>query len=352
MKVAVGLSGGVDSAVAALLLKEGGHEVTGVTMRLWREGAGFRGGGDGSCFGPGEAANIESASRLAAAIGIPYRVFDCHDEYVRGVVDYFRSTYLAGRTPNPCVRCNATIKFSLLPHLAREGGVEFERFATGHYARTERGSDGRMHLLAGVDAAKDQSYFLCRLDQRQLEMALFPLGGMTKQEVRSVARAHSLEAADHPDSQDFYAGGLDELIHAEDRPGDIVDASGSVLGRHRGYWHYTIGQRKGLGVGGAGEPYYVVELNPCANQVVVGRRNECSRTRFRVEDVNWVSCAPTAERLDCMVKIRSAGVPRGPASFEGGYCTIPGGVHGVAPGQSAVFYSSDGTTVLASGIIA
>jgi len=351
MKIAVGLSGGVDSAVAALLLKEAGHAVTGVTMKLWHPDAGFKGGAAGSCFGPDEDRNIAAATALAARIGIPYRVFDCHAAYVREVVDYFRTTYLAGHTPNPCVQCNARVKFGLLPRLAAEGGLVFDRFATGHYARIAAQADGRLALLRGCDLRKDQSYFLCRLSQEQLARTLFPLGEMTKDAVRARARAAGLALADRPDSQDFYAGGKDELIGAPDRPGEIVDTTGRVLGRHNGFWHYTIGQRKGLGIGGAGDPWYVVALNACANRVVVGRRDEAMRTSFRVTEMNWVSIAPTSGPLACRVKIRSTGEPRGPAVLTDGVCEIPTGVQGVAPGQSAVFYDPEGERVLAGGII-
>ena len=350
MKVAVGLSGGVDSAVAAMLLKEAGHEVVGVTMRLWKPGR-YRGGGDGSCFGPGEERNIALAGELAAAIGIPYRVFDLNEEYEREVVGYFRDTYLAGRTPNPCVRCNELVKFGLLPRLVAEGGIAFDRFATGHYARIEP-RDGRLALLRGADTAKDQSYFLHRLSQDQLARTLFPLGGLTKDEVRAMARERALAVAERPDSQDFCTGGTDELIGEPDRPGEIVDLSGRVLGRHRGFWHYTIGQRKGLGIGGAGEPYYVLELNACRNQVVVGRAREVVRTSLEVKDMNYVALPPPVDDspVACKVKVRSAG-RLVEAVLRGCRCEFPGGIAGVAPGQSAVFYSPDGETVLCGGEI-
>jgi len=349
MRVAVGLSGGVDSAMAARFLLEAGHDVTGITMRLWKPGR-WKGGAAGSCFGPGEEENIAAAAALAESLGIPYRVFDCADAYADEVIAYFRDTYLDGRTPNPCVRCNARVKFGLLPRLAAAGGVAFDRFATGHYARIAPGGDGRWHLLRGRDVRKDQSYFLCRLDQAQLARTLFPLGELTKEEVRAAARAAGLPVADRADSQDFCVGGTDELIGQPDRPGDIVDLSGRILGRHRGYWHYTPGQRKGLGIGGAGEPYYVLEVNACANRVTVGRADETVRTAFRVADVNWVSQAPTAEPFPCRVKVRSAGRLL-EATFDGAVCRVPGGVQGVAPGQSAVCYAPEGDELLCGGTI-
>lgn len=353
MKVAVGLSGGVDSAVAALLLREAGHEVTGVTMRLWKPGR-YKGGAEGSCFGPGEEKGIAAAAALAEAIGVPYRVFDLNGVYEREVVDYFRATYLAGRTPNPCVRCNVVVKFGLLPRIAAAEGVVFDRFATGHYARIER-RGGRYALLRGVDLAKDQSYFLHRLSQDQLARVLFPLGDMTKTAVRALAAARGLVVADRPDSQDFCTGGTDDLIGEPDRPGDIVDLSGRVLGRHRGFWRYTVGQRKGLGIGGAGEPYYVVEIEASRNRVVVGRADDAVATSLEVRDMNYVSLDPpgpdsAARDIPCRVKVRSAGRLVA-ATLRGNVCTFPGGIAGVAPGQSAVFYAAEGDEVLCGGEI-
>ena len=350
MKVAVGLSGGVDSSVAALLLKEQGHDVVGVTMKLWR--GSFRGGERDACFGPGEAEDIERAKRLAERIGIEYRVFDLSEEYERSIVRYFRETYLNGETPNPCVRCNAAFKFGLLPRLAAESGLAFERFATGHYARTSPAADGRTELRMAKDRRKDQSYFLCRLSQAQLARHLFPLGGMEKAEVRAIASRAGLDAADKPDSQDFYSGDADELVGASDRPGDIVDSQGRRLGRHRGYWHYTVGQRKGLGLaGGSGEPYYVVSTNACRNEVVVGRMDEARRREFAVGGLNWVSVPAADGPLECRVRVRSSGALH-PVVLHGGRCLSEDGIFGVAPGQSAVFYGpGDDDRVLCGGTI-
>ncbi len=349
-KVAIGLSGGVDSSVAALLLKEAGHEVVGITMSLWKAGR-YKGGENAGCFGAHEEENIARARAFAASAGIEYRVFDCADAYDRDIIAYFRSTYLSGRTPNPCVMCNAMMKFGLLPDLARRAGLEFDHFATGHYARTRTLSSGRTALLRAADAAKDQSYFLYRLSQEQLARHIFPLGDMTKAEVRAIARERGLAAADRADSQDFYSGDVGELIGAPPRKGEIVDLTGRVLATHDGFWHFTIGQRKGLGIGGGGTPYYVLEINACANRVVVGRAEDTFKTALDVADMNWVSIAPTAEPLDVLVKVRSAARPQGPATLQGTHCSFPNGISGIAPGQSAVFYSPDGQTLLAGGII-
>ena len=349
MKIAVGLSGGVDSAVAALLLKRAGHDVVGVTMKLWREGR-YKGGSFDACFGPGEADDIAEAERIAAALGIPYEVFDCADEYEREVLGYFRRERSAGRTPNPCVVCNRQMKFGLLPRLAAER-TGCERFATGHYARVEPRGE-RVALLRATHLAKDQSYFLWGLSQEQLARAAFPLGGLSKGEVRELAREAAFAVADKADSQDFFSGDEGEILALKPREGEIVDLSGRVLGRHDGYWHFTVGQRKGLGIA-VGEPMYVCEVDACRNRVVVGRREDAVSREFSVDPatVNWVSSAPGDAPLKCRVKVRSAGEPAGPVVFEGGRVSAPGGVFGVTPGQSAVFYALDSDELLCGGVI-
>ncbi len=347
MRYAIGLSGGVDSSVAALLLKERGEEVVGITMKLWS--GKFKGGERDACYGPGEAEDIERAEELARSLGIEHRVLDCSAAYERAIVGMFREISLKGETPNPCVFCNAAMKFGLLPRLAREGGIEFDRFATGHYARIVKVGD-RLAARRAVDEKKDQSYFLYRLSQQQLSEVEFPLGGMTKEEVRRIAAERGLSAADKADSQDFYSGDKSELIGEAPREGDIVDVSGKVIGRHAGYWNYTVGQRKGLGAFGP-NPMYVVRLDACRNQVVLGTRAEAYTKEFRVDNMNWMALAPTKGCFEAKVKIRSTGAPAGPVEFEDGVCHAPGdGLFGVAPGQSAVFYDDDGI-ILCGGVI-
>ncbi len=350
MKIAVGLSGGVDSAVTAALLREAGHEVVGITMKIWRDGK-YRGGDRDACFGPGEEEDIRVAAKVCRELDIPYHVFDCAAEYETVVLDYFRTEYLAGRTPNPCVRCNALMKFGVLPNLARRSGLDFERFATGHYARIAETGDGA-GLFAGADPAKDQSYFLYRLPKRQLESLLFPLGALAKSEVRKAAARFKLAIHDKPDSQDFYSGDHTELLATPDRPGNIVDAAGKVLGAHAGFWHYTIGQRKGLGIA-AKHPLYVIELNSCRNEVVVGPVEDTRRRRLTAVNCNYLAPLPAAGS-EVGIKIRSAGKPL-PATVrraaEDGFEIEAGdGLFAPARGQSAVLYGPDGR-VLGGGLI-
>lgn len=348
MRIAVGLSGGVDSSVAAALLARAGHEVIGITMKIWRDGR-FAGGTKDACYGPGEAEDIARAEALCRRLGIPYQVFDCAEEYEAVVLDYFKREYLAGHTPNPCVRCNAFLKFGVLPNLARKSGLGFDRFATGHYARVREGG-GRFELLRGIDETKDQSYFLHRLTQAQLAGLLFPLGELRKSEVRALAAEFGLEVKDQPDSQDFYSGDHAELLETPDLPGNIVDAEGRVLGVHRGFWHYTVGQRKGLGVA-AKHPLYVLELNPCRNEVVVGCAEDTVARHLVLCDCHWIGEKPEGA---AEVKIRSAAKPLPAEVSVGGngeaVLDIPSGASAPAAGQSAVLYRGD--LVLGGGIIA
>ncbi|MBQ7731741.1 MAG: tRNA 2-thiouridine(34) synthase MnmA [Lentisphaeria bacterium] len=342
MIVAVGLSGGVDSSVAAAMLSEQGHTVIGVTMKLWREGR-YRGGERDACFGPGEAEDIAASEALCRKLRIEYHVFDCADEYEAVVLEYFRSEYLAGRTPNPCVRCNALMKFGVLPQMARKSGIAFDRFATGHYARI-CAENGVFHLLRGADEKKDQSYFLYRLKQAQLKQMMFPLGDYRKTQVRELAEAYGLSVKDKPDSQDFYSGDHVELLNASPRPGNIVDTAGNVLGTHDGFWNYTVGQRKGLGIA-AKHPLYVLEVNACRNEVVVGCQSDTVQHELKLADCSWITSEPDGE---VQAKVRSAS-NLVPAVYHAGSLEFPDGVFAAAKGQSAVLYRDD--EVLGGGII-
>lgn len=310
MKVAVGISGGVDSAVAAHLLKAQGNEVVGVTMTLGRAD---------------EEKSLAEAREVAARLGIELRVFDFATDWKLSVCDYIRETYLRGETPNPCVRCNETVKFGLLPRAAF--GLGCERFATGHYARIVGGK-----LYRAVDRTKDQSYFLYRVAPDVLARTIFPLGGLTKVQVREIARELGLEVADRGDSQDFCGGDPMEIVGREPCEGNVVRTTGEVIGRHHGYWNYTIGKRKGLGIGG-GTPFYVVGLDAARNEVIVGTKEEAVGHDLTLVD--------TVGRIDMSlpVKVRSAGEPR----------LLKDGIAGIAPGQSAVFYSGD--EIVGGGVI-
>lgn len=357
-RIAVGLSGGIDSSMTAWLLKRQGFDVVGLTMQIWDGSIPLPDEGRSGCFGPGEARDIESAAAFAARLGIPHHVVPLAAEYRATVLDYFRTEYLAGRTPNPCVRCNRTMKFGFLLERARRLGVDFRFFATGHYARCDWAPDrGRFLLRRSVDAAKDQTYFLSHLDQAQLGTLILPLGGLTKDGVRALAcEAGFPELAARPESQDFIeADDYGVLFGKGDaRPGRMVDREGRILGEHRGIVHYTVGQRKGLGIGGAGDPYYVVALDAMTNTVVVGRRDELQATRVRAAAVNWIASAeppPGPFRADCRIRQRHPGAPAAvtPDAAGGFEAVFDEPQFAVTPGQAAVLY--DGDLVLGGGTI-
>ncbi len=348
------MSGGVDSSVAALLMKRSGHDVTGVTMMVY--GGGAPGcAAAGGCYGAEENRDAEDARGVCAALGIPFTEIDLREEFKAHVLEYFTAEYLRGRTPNPCVRCNRLLKFGLLLDKLSEARGAFDRFATGHYARVSYDApSGRYILKRGADPAKDQSYFLCMLTQEQLSRAAFPLGELTKTEVRRIARENGLAVHDKGESQDFAGGDYRSVLRgAPDRDGPIVDSSGRVRGRHKGIWSYTIGQRRGLGIGG-GAPVYVTEIRAETDTVVVGPDSELFRSNLETEGINWVSIPRPEKPIRAAVRIRYR-------HAEAAALVTPradGSVHvlfdcpqrAIAAGQWAVLY--DGDALLGGGAIA
>ena len=305
MKILVGMSGGVDSSVAAWLLKQSGYEVIGATMDIWDEEFSSQlTAKNKGCFAS-DKSSIELAKSVCQLLDIPHYVVDCRDEYKKKVLANFREEYKAGRTPNPCIVCNSNIKFSVLPDSAKNQGIEFDKFATGHYAQIfYNNSINRYQIKCGVDDKKDQSYFLYRLSQEQLKNIVLPLGEKNKQEIRLLAQQAGLGICDKPDSQDFYGGKINDILQFEARKGDFVDVNGHVLGKHDGYWNFTIGQRRGLGIS-APKPLYVIDINKDKNEVVLGYIEECQKKVLLARNWVWQSDVPH-EKINCVAKIRSS----------------------------------------------
>lgn len=349
-KVVVGLSGGVDSSAAAAILHHQGYEVVGITLWLMK--------GKGQCCSEG----MVDAARLCEELGIPHHVVDSRDTFQENIVDYLVSGYSAGITPLPCSQCNKSVKFSpMLEYAHQELGIE--RIATGHYARiTQDPTTGRYQLRRAVDLNKDQSYFLYDLPSEILPHLLFPLGEQTKTETRRIAAEFGLHTAEKPESQDLCLveshGSMRDFLNQYLAPkkGDIVDQSGKVLGQHDGTHHYTIGQRKGLGVAAA-EPLYVVGIDVGRNQVIVGDRTSVHQAECTVQRVNWVSMpAPSSPiRAEVQVRYRSPAVAATIIPLTGETdsgrirITFDEPQFGVTPGQAAVWY--DGDLLLGGGII-
>lgn len=353
MNILVGLSGGIDSCVSAYLLKKAGNNVSGVTMLIWKKDSPYPAPvSANSCYSPAEEADKEETAEFCRKLGIDYHVLDCTEIYESTVLQNFRSEYMNGRTPNPCVWCNAKIKFGALVEAAKEAGLEFDKFATGHYARIIFNEEsGRYELHKAVDEKKDQSYFLYRLSQEQLSKILFPLGELKKVDVRKIDVEMGFHKEDMDESQDFYGGDYTDLLQVEDKKGEIVNSEGKILGYHNGFWHYTIGQRKGLGIA-APRPLYVIGLDSVKNRVIVGYDEETLQSSVVVKNVNYVSRTDFESDKIYNVKIRSAS--HGDAAHvekteDGFVVKFLTNVKAATCGQSAVVY--DGEVLVAGGII-
>ena len=355
-RVVVAMSGGVDSSVVAAMLKEEGYDVVGVTLQLYDHGAALAKKG-ACCAGR----DIHDARRVAETMGFPHYVLDYENVFREAVIEEFADAYLSGATPVPCIRCNERVKFKDL--LATAKDLEADCMATGHYIQRKVGVGPELHQAA--DAARDQSYFLFSTTSEQLGYLRFPLGHLvSKAETRALAQKYGLPVADKPDSQDIcfvpdgnYAAVIEKLRPGAADPGEIVDLEGRVLGTHRGVIHYTIGQRKGLGIGGMVDPLYVVRLDPALRRVVVGPKEALSTRVIPVREINWLGDEPFDSRdvWELEVKVRSTRAPRaalvrplGPDTAE---VELLAPEDGVSPGQACVFYAAEGSRVFGGGWI-
>ncbi|MDD9707256.1 tRNA 2-thiouridine(34) synthase MnmA [Seohaeicola sp. SP36] len=356
-RVVVAMSGGVDSSVVAAQLAEEGYDVVGVTLQLYDHGAALAKKG-ACCAG----LDIHDARRVAETMGFPHYVLDYENVFKDAVIDEFADSYLAGATPVPCIRCNERVKFKDLLETARD--LEADCMATGHYIQRKLGAMGP-ELHAAADAARDQSYFLFSTTAEQLDYLRFPLGHLTsKAETRALAARYGLPVADKPDSQDIcfvpngnYAAVIEKLRPGAAEPGEIVDVEGRVLGTHKGVIHYTIGQRRGLGIGGLEDPLYVVKLDVDTKRVIVGPKDMLSTRVVPLREINWLGDAPfdSADEWHVAVKVRSTRPPREavirPLSPTTATVELLTPEEGVSPGQACVFYDPGSSRVLGGGWI-
>lgn len=358
MKIAVAMSGGVDSSAAAAILKAQGHELVGFTMQLWNQRRGISLDENGDPL-PSRCCSLDDvydARRVAEELGFPFYVLNLERDFERDVVHPFVTSYLTGETPIPCVSCNSRLKFASLDRLA--ASLDCEKVATGHYARVEYDSTAdRYRLRRGRNLQKDQSYFLWELTQDQLARAMFPLGEMSKPEVRDVARQHKLAIANKEESQEIcfvpdgdYAGFIDRYLAAEGTTerlpgeGELVDSSGRVIGTHRGLHHYTVGQRRGIGIA-ADHPLYVISIDSAKNRVVVGSSEELLSREFTATGVNWIALDSPESPVRAAVRVRYRHEPA-PATItplpncQAGIC-FDEPQRAITPGQATVFYRGD-----------
>ncbi|RKY31338.1 MAG: tRNA 2-thiouridine(34) synthase MnmA [Candidatus Omnitrophota bacterium] len=340
-KIAVGLSGGIDSSVAACLLKEKGYEIEGIFMKIW----------DGKQPKPACCGDVEKVKEVADILEIPLHIIDLRKEYEEIVIEYFKNEYMKGRTPNPCVICNRFLKFGVLLDKISEKKIYFDYFATGHYARIGF-EKGRYILKKGKDPDKDQSYFLYLLNQKQLSKLIFPLGDYKKEKVKEIAKMYKLPVSDREESQDFISPDKFFFFDIGKREGEIVDKYGNVLGKHKGIIYYTVGQRRGLGIA-MGKPYYVIGIDGKNNRIIVGEEKELFKKEFIVKNINLISVDKIEKPVRADVKIRYKHPPS-PATiipFEKDSLKVIFDYpqRAITPGQSAVFYQED--IVLGGGII-
>jgi len=358
MKIAVAMSGGVDSSAAAAILKEQGHELVGFTMQLWNQRRGLTVDENGEPL-PSRCCSLDDvydARRVAEELGFPFYVLNLENEFERDVVQPFVNSYLNGETPIPCVACNSRLKFASLDRLA--AGLGCEKVATGHYARVEFDkTTNRYRLLRGRDPQKDQSYFLWELTQDQLSRALFPLGEMSKPDVRAAARRNNLAVAEKKESQEIcfvpdgdYAGFIDRYLEAEEqtdrlpKSGDVVTSHGKVVGTHAGLHHYTIGQRRGLGIADS-QPLYVIGIESARNRVIVGYQDDLMSDEFNAGGVNWIAVDDPTEPVVAEVRVRyrhkAAAATIIPLPDNRARVTFAEAQRAITPGQATVFYRGD-----------
>ena len=346
-KVVVGMSGGVDSSVAAFLLKEQGYEVIGVTMQIWQEEDDQTVEENGGCCG---LSAVEDARRVAGTLGIPYYVMNFRREFKEHVIDYFVQEYRNGRTPNPCIACNRFVKWEALLDRSLKIGADY--IATGHYARVEQLPNGRFAIRNSVTAAKDQTYALYNLTQEQLSRTLMPVGDHTKEEIREIAERIGLPVAQKKDSMEIcfipdhdYAAFIEKTAKQVPPEGNFVDQDGTILGRHRGITHYTVGQRKGLNLS-MGRPVFVTKIRPETNEVVIGDERQVFSDSLVCSNVNWMAVDGLhGEEMEVVVKIRYShkGAPCRLRELPDGRveCRFETPQRAVTPGQAAVFYQED-----------
>lgn len=356
-KVVVGMSGGVDSSVAAHLLKQEGYEVIGVTMQIWQEETVESTSMEGGCCG---LQAVEDARRVAQMLGIPYYVMNFRDIFKEKVIRYFTEEYLAGRTPNPCIACNRYVKWEALLKRSLEIGADY--IATGHYARVERLLNGRYAIRNSVTATKDQTYALYNLTQEQLRHTLMPVGDYTKEEIRGIAQSIGLNVANKPDSMEIcfvpdndYAGFIARNTPADIAEGNFVDMNENVIGRHKGIIHYTVGQRKGLGIA-MGHPVFVTEIRPESNEVVIGENKDILKKIVVCDNINYMSEQSVDENKAYRAKIRynhPGAACRLKQEGESLHVLFETPVRAVTPGQALVVYDGEfvamGGTIIGSG---